>query len=144
MPPGRLRKLTVASSILSILTALLLPMEQVHCALISLWPSSVAAHVEEHATDDDCCNDSVPPSTPAGPSDHCCYACQQMPVAMVPAAVVIATPNGESALLAEPPSSVVPIELRNASVGLAPDATTRFPPDPATSSQSPRSPPYSA
>ena len=137
-----MRRLHRVSVALGVFLVLPLPLDQARCASMALRPTPVVAHVEEQATDDDdCCNDSASPSTP---SDPCCGACQQLPAAALPTSVVLATPQGESVLLAGLPSSVVPLEVSDAFVGHAPDTPTSSPPDPATSSQSPRSPPYFA
>ena len=93
--------------------------------------------------DDDCCDDTASPSQPAAPSDPCCYACRQLPAATVPASIVLAAPGGDSVLLAEMRASVVTLEVRDAFARLAPEPRSSSPPDPSSSSQSPRSPPHS-
>ena len=139
-----MRRLQSVFVVLGVLLAAALPLQQTHCAWLSLRTPSVVPHVEEHAMDDDdCCDDTASPSRPAAPSDPCCSACQQLPAAVVPPSVVLAAPDPESVLLAELPSSVVPHEFRDTFVGLAPEPPSSSPPHPSPSSQSTRSPPYS-
>ena len=129
----------------ALLLAALLPLEQARCALMSLRPNPLAAHVEQHATDDDdCCDGPSSLPAPAAPTDPCCCAGSPLPAATAPATVSLPTPDSHWVLLAAPPATEPVFEGGNSIAGIAHGPPTSSPPDPAASACSPRSPPYSA
>ena len=129
----------------ALLLAALLPLEQARCALMSLRPSPLTAHVEQHATDgDDGCDEPSCPPVSGAPTDPCCCAGSPLPAATAPASVSLPTPDSHWVLLAAPPATELVYEGSNSIVGRAHGPPTSSPPDPAASPRSPRSPPYSA
>ncbi len=137
-----MRQLSKTSVALGLLLAVLLPLEQARCALMSLRPSTVTFHTAHSEADDDCCDDSSSAARPAAPTDPCCYACQPLPEAMTPASVSLPTPHGDSAPLAALAANETAREASD--MFGARVLPTCSPPDPASSPKSPRSPPHAA
>lgn len=134
----RLRRVSVA---LSVMLAMLLPLAQANCALMPLRPDSSVGHADEHAAKDHDRHhqSSSTPAAPA-PSDACC-TCQQLPAATAPDTVTLAAPGVSMALIFPTISSIEPVRL---AARITDGVCSSSPPDPSSSPQCPRSPPFSA
>lgn len=131
--------------ILTLFVAVLLPLEQVHCALMPSQASAVAIESEHHADGDhDCCPESAPTPEPAFPTDPCCCDHIQLPAATAPASVSVDAPTSVPMPLAVVPMAAAAVNAQGAFVRFEPDARSGSPRDPSTAPQSPRGPPYSA
>ena len=131
---------------LALLVAVLLPLEQAHCALMPLRAAASAVQADHHDADgDDCCDESSTAPKPTSPTNSpCCCPCLQLPAATAPASISIPAPVPSSTLLAVSALPALAIHAGCVFGGITPDARSGSPPDPASASQSPRSPPYSA
>lgn len=131
--------------ILTLLVAVLMPLELGHCAFMPLQAAAVTAAADHHDDGDrDCCPESGPTQKPTSPSDGCCCGNIQLPVATSPGSVSIDAPVSAATSFAVVATSVATASAPSAFVRLEPDARSASPPDPSTASQSPRSPPYFA
>ena len=129
--------------VLALLFAVMLPLEQAHCAL-TMAHDSAPTTVQAHQDDGDehgCCPESTP--HPASPADPICCGNLQLPAATVPVELSVDTPTSVPIASAIVPV-VVAVGAQGACVRLEPDARSGAPPDPSAAPQSPRSPPESA
>lgn len=130
----------------ALLAAVLIPLEQAHCALMpSRGVSTVAPAERQGGGDDHCCPESSSTPGPTPLADPlCCSLSMQLPPVTAPVTVTLAAPAPISTLFAILPSPALAtsaiLVLRN----VAPEARSGPPPDPSSAPQSPRSPPYSA
>ena len=139
---NRLRSMSVT---IGVLLAVLLPLGQAHCALMSPRTAPAATHVEQPGNGDhDCCDEPSSAPAPAGPSDPCCCDGLLLPAATAPAAFTLSQPTADSILLAAVYPAVSFNPPSEDFVTPAPTPPTASPPDPASSPRSPRSPPDSA
>ncbi len=130
---------------LTLLVAVLMPLEWSHCAFMPLQAEAVAAVADHHDDGDhDCCPESGATQKPTSPSDGCCCGNIQLPVATSPGSVSIDAPGSAPTTFALAAMTVATVGAQSAFVRLEPDARSAAPPDPSTAPQSPRSPPYSA
>ena len=130
--------------VLALLMAVILPLEQAHCAVSMAEPSEpTAAHAAHHDDED---ADSHPESAgnPASPTDPCCCDILQLPCATSPASITVDTPTVVPTLLAVESTHAVTAAERGVCVQPVADAHSGSPPDPSADPQSPRSPPQSA
>jgi hypothetical protein len=131
--------------VVTLFVAVLLPLELAHCALMPLYASTAAMETEHHDGDDhDCCSESSPSPEPTSPTEPCCCAHLQLPVAPTPPSISLAAPASAPTLLAVIPAPTLAVGVAGVILGSAPDARSGSPPDPSAGPQSPRSPPYSA
>ena len=130
---------------LTLFVAVLLPLEQAHCALMPLHAPTVAVEVGHDDSDDhDCCAESAQAPKSASPTDPCCCACIQLPVATSPAPVSLAAPASVLLPVTDLPAFAPAIVASSVLRRFVPDARSGSPPGPSAAPQSPRSPPYSA
>ena len=131
--------------ILALFVAVLMPLKLGHCALMPLQASAVAIDPDHHDDGDhDCCPESTPSHQPTSPSDASCCGNIHLPVATSPPSVSIDAPTSAPASFALMAMIAATADTQSGIVRLEPDARSGSPPDPSTSPQSPRSPPYSA
>jgi hypothetical protein len=131
--------------VLALLVAVLMPLEQAHCALMAVHSDPVALQTDHHADGDHaCCPGSAPSHEPTTPADPCC--CDQIPLPALTASASATTeaPASVATVLAIAPVLAATRRVRDAFVRIEPDARSGSPPDPSAAPQSPRSPPYSA
>ena len=130
---------------LILLVAVLLPLEQVHCALLPLR-AMAALQVDHHDADGDhCCDETSPEPTPVSPVDSpCSCPCIQLPAATAPVSIELPLPASISTSLAASPMPALAIHVGGVYGGLAPEARSGSPPGLSSSPQSPRGPPNSA
>ena len=129
--------------VLALLVAVILPLEQAHCALTMAHHSTPTTVQAQHddGDDHDCCPEATP--HPASPANPCCCDNLQLPAATVPPALSVDAPTSVPNAGAIAPV-VVAASAQGACVRLEPDARSGAPPDPSADAQSPRSPPKSA
>ncbi len=142
---SRMNALLGIRMMVTLLVAVLLPLDPAHCALMPL-PASAVAIVSEHRNghDQDCCPESPPSPEPPSPADPCCCPHIQVPTAPVPLPISLAAPASVPTLLAAMPAPTLVVRTGGVFLGSAPDARSGAPPEPSAAPQSPRSPPYSA
>lgn len=128
-----------------LLVAVLLPVEQARCALMSLPLLSVAVEtIHDEAGDHHHGHEPSSAPTSRDQADPCCYAGLPLPAATAPAAISLPIPASASTLLAATSASGPPPSAGTGFSGLASRSRAGPPPDPSSSPQSPRGPPYSA
>ena len=131
--------------VLILFGAVLLPLEQAHCALMPQHAPVVGVDADHHDGDDhDCCPDPPQAPGPASPTDPCCCACLQLPAAPAPASVSLVAPGSVLVRVADLPAFAPALGASSVFRGMVPDARSGSPPGPSAAPQSPRSPPYSA
>ena len=132
--------------ILTLFVTALMPFESAHCAWMPERPSGVAVESEHHddGDNDDCCPQPAPSHLPTPPSDYCCCGGIDLRPAISPVSASIDAPTSVPASFAVVATIAVTANVQVVSVRLESDARSAPPPDPSTSPQSPRSPPYSA
>ena len=132
--------------ILGLVLAVVLPLAQIHCACSALGTEAAASAASERSSADTHQaghHASTPEDAPE--SDPCCASCLQLLTILVPAPVWIVPPSSSSVLLATMPPTIAPERTPDApEPGGVAQPHSKSPPHPATSSQSPRSPPLSA
>lgn len=128
--------------VLTLLVAVLLPLEQAYCAFTPLQATPDALQTDHHDAGDG--HDSPASPDPASPTGPCCCVWIQLPAATTPAAVSLPGSASDSSVLAVVPAALVARSACGVSAGLAPDPRSGSPPDPSSAPQSPRSPPLSA
>lgn len=132
--------------LLTLFVTVLVPFELGHCAWMPERASAVAVESEHHddGDNDDCCPQSAPSHLPTPPSDSCCCGGVDLLPATSPVSASLDAPTSVPASFAVVATIAATANVQVVSVRLEPDARSAPPPDPSTSPQSPRSPPYSA
>ncbi len=128
----------------NLFVAVLMPLELGHCALMTARTPQVAVEAEHHDQGDhDCCPEAAPAQDSAIPTDPCCCDHIQLPALTATVSVTIDAPL-VPALHAVVRTMAMAVDAPGVFAPVVPDSRSGSPPEPATSQQSPRSPPYSA
>lgn len=130
--------------ILTLVVAVLAPLQLDHCALMPVPASAAAIEPDHHDDGDECCPDSEPSPEPTSSADPLCCTFVSLPLGTAPVSVFIHAPTSVPMPLAVAATAPGVGYAPGAFARLEPDARSGSPPGPPGSPHSPRGPPLSA